>query len=148
MVSWNVCEYVHDRLLSIKPTHLSQVAVFTRLLWWTIHHWFYSFFHFYSGPWSRLWCNDGESQICSNPELQKSLADIEYQVWCWIREEWASIRLFTSYFFVWVCIAASIILNTIVGCRLFRTRNRVQHISNSRSGNSAADNPTVLYLCL
>ncbi|KAH7117322.1 hypothetical protein EDB81DRAFT_915983 [Dactylonectria macrodidyma] len=60
-------------------------------------------------------------------------------VWCWIREDWASIRLFTSYIFVWICIIGSLILNTIVGYRIFYIRNQIRSFSNSLS-LSAIDN--------
>ncbi|KAH6981384.1 hypothetical protein EDB80DRAFT_757262 [Ilyonectria destructans] len=61
-------------------------------------------------------------------------------VWCWIREDWASIRVFTSYIFVWICIIGSLILNTIVGYRIFHTRNQIRNFSNSQSQHSAIDN--------
>ncbi|EWZ99602.1 hypothetical protein FOWG_00036 [Fusarium oxysporum f. sp. lycopersici MN25] len=63
--------------------------------------------------------------------------------WCWIRESWVSIRLFTSYIFVWICIATSIILNTVVGFRLFRARNEARGILNSRIESTVADHQTV-----
>ncbi|KAI1027504.1 hypothetical protein LB503_013447, partial [Fusarium chuoi] len=63
--------------------------------------------------------------------------------WCWIRESWVSIRLFTSYLFVWICIAASIVLNTAVGFRLFRARNNARRILNSRIQTTVTDHQTV-----
>ncbi|KAF5572397.1 hypothetical protein FPANT_13115 [Fusarium pseudoanthophilum] len=63
--------------------------------------------------------------------------------WCWIRESWVSIRLFTSYLFVWICIATSIVLNTAVGFRLFRARNKVRGILNSRIQTTINDHQTV-----
>ncbi|KAF5618862.1 uncharacterized protein FTJAE_12129 [Fusarium tjaetaba] len=63
--------------------------------------------------------------------------------WCWIRESWVSIRLFTSYLFVWICIATSIVLNTAVGFRLFRARNKARGILNSRIQTTVTDPQTV-----
>ncbi|RBR15260.1 hypothetical protein FVER53590_03474 [Fusarium verticillioides] len=63
--------------------------------------------------------------------------------WCWIRESWASIRLFTSYLFVWICIATSIVLNTAVGFRLFRARNEARDILNSRIQTTVTDHQTI-----
>ncbi|KAF5252012.1 hypothetical protein FANTH_2966 [Fusarium anthophilum] len=63
--------------------------------------------------------------------------------WCWIRESWVSIRLFTSYLFVWICIATSIALNTAVGFRLFRARNQARGILNSRIQTTVTDHQTV-----
>lgn len=63
--------------------------------------------------------------------------------WCWIRESWASIRLFTSYLFVWICIATSIVLNTAVGFRLFRARNKARDILNSRIQTTVTDHQTI-----
>ncbi|KAI1034437.1 hypothetical protein LB504_004387 [Fusarium proliferatum] len=63
--------------------------------------------------------------------------------WCWIRESWVSIRLFTSYLFVWICIATSIVLNTAVGFRLFRARNKARGILNSRIQTTVTDHQTV-----
>ncbi|KAM5349774.1 hypothetical protein ACJ41O_006279 [Fusarium nematophilum] len=60
-------------------------------------------------------------------------------VWCWIRDEWADIRVFTSYIFVWACIIASVVLNSIVGYRIFRTRNEIRNFSNSHSQQSGGD---------
>ncbi|KAH7175228.1 hypothetical protein EDB81DRAFT_633207 [Dactylonectria macrodidyma] len=60
-------------------------------------------------------------------------------VWCWIREDWASIRLFTSYIFVWICIIGSLILNTIVSYRIFYIQNQIRSFSNPLS-LSAIDN--------
>ncbi|KAM5357343.1 hypothetical protein ACJZ2D_016366 [Fusarium nematophilum] len=61
-------------------------------------------------------------------------------IWCWIREDWASIRVFTSYIFVWICIIGSLILNTIVGYRIFHARNQIRHFTDSQSQRSAIDN--------
>ncbi|KAH7145409.1 hypothetical protein B0J13DRAFT_607107 [Dactylonectria estremocensis] len=57
-------------------------------------------------------------------------------VWCWIRDDWASVRLFTSYLFVWTCIIGSVVLNTVVGYRIFTTRNKIRNFSSSRSQHS------------
>ncbi|KAM5347574.1 hypothetical protein ACJ41O_007398 [Fusarium nematophilum] len=64
-------------------------------------------------------------------------------IWCWIREDWASIRVFTSYIFVWICIIGSLILNTIVGYRIFHARNQIRHFTDSQSQRSAIDNQVV-----
>ncbi|RKK23600.1 hypothetical protein BFJ66_g16178, partial [Fusarium oxysporum f. sp. cepae] len=52
-------------------------------------------------------------------------------VWCSVSDNWPNVRVFSSYIFVWPCIVGSVVLNFIVGYRIFHSRNRIRHLSNS-----------------
>ncbi|KAM5386621.1 hypothetical protein ACJZ2D_000584 [Fusarium nematophilum] len=52
-------------------------------------------------------------------------------IWCSVSDNWPHVRVFASYIFVWPCILGSVILNIIVGYRIFHSRNRVRNLSSS-----------------
>ncbi|KAH8736597.1 hypothetical protein BGZ61DRAFT_490213 [Ilyonectria robusta] len=60
-------------------------------------------------------------------------------VWCWIRDDWANIRIFTSYIFVSVCILGSAALNIIVGYRIFHSRNQIRHFPHSQIQDTSSN---------
>ena len=57
------------------------------------------------------------------------LIHVWMQTWCWISDEWASMRIYTCYMVVWGCILTSLVIYTGIGMRLFRTRIRLRHMS-------------------
>ncbi|KAJ4153432.1 hypothetical protein LMH87_009918 [Akanthomyces muscarius] len=47
-------------------------------------------------------------------------------LWCWIGPNWSLVRLYAYYIPIWICIFLSIVIYIVVGCRVFRHRNRLR----------------------
>ncbi|UPK95730.1 hypothetical protein LCI18_006665 [Fusarium solani-melongenae] len=59
-------------------------------------------------------------------------------VWCSVSDNWPNVRVFSSYIFVWLCIVGSVVLNIVVGYRIFHSRNQVRNLSNSMDSTKTA----------
>lgn len=66
------------------------------------------------------------------------LADVRWQIWCWVDREWDDIRIYTYYMLIWVCIVGSIILYFMVGYRVFRNRDRLRSFPTTTKSREAA----------
>ncbi|KAG6018309.1 hypothetical protein E4U41_003983, partial [Claviceps citrina] len=55
------------------------------------------------------------------------------EIWCWIDSRWDVLRIYTYYLCVWICITGSILCYLLVGCHVFRSRNRLHSFSLCRS---------------
>ncbi|KAK1759005.1 G coupled receptor like-protein [Echria macrotheca] len=65
--------------------------------------------------------------------------------WCWISNEWNSLRIYTSFMFVWVCITTSLVIYVGVGIHLFRVKHKFQRISSSGSRERGTPEIRVLH---
>ncbi|PHH92790.1 hypothetical protein CDD83_4949 [Cordyceps sp. RAO-2017] len=54
-------------------------------------------------------------------------------IWCWVDVKWDSIRIYTYYMLIWICIVGSFVCYILVGYHVFRTRNQLHSFSASRS---------------
>ncbi|KHN97035.1 G-protein coupled receptor [Metarhizium album ARSEF 1941] len=54
-------------------------------------------------------------------------------IWCWIGGKWTSVRIYTYYLLILICIAGTIISYVLVGYHVFRSRNRLRSFSASKS---------------
>ncbi|KAB5580271.1 G-protein coupled receptor [Coniochaeta sp. 2T2.1] len=52
-------------------------------------------------------------------------------LWCWIADSWNSLRIFTYYLPIWVCILVSTIIYFAVGYQVFHQRNQLRNLSLS-----------------
>lgn len=55
------------------------------------------------------------------------------QIWCWIDPKWDSIRIYTYYMLIWICIVGSMLCYFLVGYHVFRSRNQLHSFSQSRT---------------
>ena len=55
------------------------------------------------------------------------------QIWCWIGGNWDSVRIYTYYLLIWICIVGSILCYLLVGFHVFRSRNRLRSFSITKS---------------
>lgn len=63
------------------------------------------------------------------------------KLWCWIGDSWNSLRIFTYYLPIWVCIMLSAIIYVAVGYHVFHQRNQLRNLtlSNPAKDLSSAD---------
>ncbi|KAK2605839.1 hypothetical protein QQS21_003793 [Conoideocrella luteorostrata] len=54
-------------------------------------------------------------------------------MWCWVNSRWDSIRIYTYYLLIWICIFGSIICYVLVGYHVFHSRNRLHSFSATKS---------------
>ncbi|KAI0102924.1 hypothetical protein GGR51DRAFT_550194 [Nemania sp. FL0031] len=52
-------------------------------------------------------------------------------IWCWIDKGWSSLRIYTYYLPIWVCIALSTFIYAAVGYYVFQQRNQLRNLSLS-----------------
>ncbi|KAL8396810.1 hypothetical protein RB594_003772 [Gaeumannomyces avenae] len=62
-------------------------------------------------------------------------------LWCWINHEWSSLRIYTYYLPIWLCIALSALIYFAVGYQVFHQRNQLRNLtlSNQAKEGSASD---------
>ncbi|OIW34663.1 family A G protein-coupled receptor-like protein [Coniochaeta ligniaria NRRL 30616] len=62
-------------------------------------------------------------------------------LWCWIGDKWNSLRIFTYYIPIWVCILLSTIIYFAVGYQVFHQRNQLRNLtlSNPAKDTSSSD---------
>ncbi|KAL8282871.1 hypothetical protein RB597_010226 [Gaeumannomyces tritici] len=62
-------------------------------------------------------------------------------LWCWINHEWSSLRIYTYYLPIWLCIALSAVIYFAVGYQVFHRRNQLRNLtlSNQAKEGSASD---------
>lgn len=53
------------------------------------------------------------------------------QLWCWIDDNWSSLRIFTYYMPIWVCILLSGVIYFAVGYQVFHQRNQLRNLTLS-----------------
>lgn len=56
------------------------------------------------------------------------------QLWCWIDGEWSTLRIYTYYLFIWICIVTSAIIYVAVGYHVFHQRNQLRNLTLSHQG--------------
>ena len=56
------------------------------------------------------------------------------QLWCWISDEWNSLRIFTYYLPIWLCILLSALIYFAVGYQVFHQRNQLRNLTLSTQG--------------
>lgn len=61
------------------------------------------------------------------------------KLWCWIGDSWNSLRIFTYYIPIWVCIMLSTFIYFAVGYQVFHQRNQLRNLTLS---NVAKDTST------
>jgi len=73
------------------------------------------------------------SSVADNGALKK--------LWCWIGDKWNSLRIFTYYIPIWVCILLSTIIYFAVGYQVFHQRNQLRNLtlSNPAKDTSSSD---------
>ncbi|PHH73796.1 hypothetical protein CDD80_3553 [Ophiocordyceps camponoti-rufipedis] len=54
-------------------------------------------------------------------------------IWCWVDSKWDSIRIFTYYMLIWICIIGSFVCYSLVGYHVFRSRNRLRSFPASKN---------------
>ncbi|KAJ6447073.1 G-protein coupled receptor protein [Purpureocillium lavendulum] len=54
-------------------------------------------------------------------------------IWCWVDPKWDSIRIYTYYMLIWICIAGSMICYFLVGYHVFHSRNQLHSFSMSKN---------------
>ncbi|KJZ77937.1 hypothetical protein HIM_02574 [Hirsutella minnesotensis 3608] len=54
-------------------------------------------------------------------------------IWCWVDAKWDSIRIYTYYMLIWICIIGSFLCYILVGYHVFRSRNRLRSFPASKS---------------
>ncbi|EFW99819.1 g-protein coupled receptor [Grosmannia clavigera kw1407] len=59
-------------------------------------------------------------------------------LWCWIGDEWNSLRIFTYYIPIWVCIFFSAVIYVAVGYYVFHQRNQLRNLSLSNPAKEAS----------
>ncbi|RYO93056.1 hypothetical protein DL766_003244 [Monosporascus sp. MC13-8B] len=59
-------------------------------------------------------------------------------IWCWIDGNWRSLRIFTYYLPIWVCIVLSLCIYVAVGCYVFKQRNQLRNLSLSNPAREPA----------
>ncbi|KAF3016175.1 hypothetical protein E8E14_010146 [Neopestalotiopsis sp. 37M] len=52
-------------------------------------------------------------------------------IWCWIDQRWTSLRIWTYYLPIWVCILLSSSIYLAVGVYVFKKRNQLRNLSLS-----------------
>src|SRR3954466_1311355 len=60
------------------------------------------------------------------------------KLWCWIGDSWNSLRIFTYYLPIWVCIMLSAIIYFAVGYQVFHQRNQLRNLTLSNPGKEAS----------
>ncbi|KAB5515121.1 G-protein coupled receptor [Coniochaeta sp. 2T2.1] len=60
-------------------------------------------------------------------------------MWCWIGDSWNSLRIYTCFLQIWVCILLSTIIYFAVGYHVFHQRNQLRNLTLS---NPARDTST------
>lgn len=53
------------------------------------------------------------------------------QLWCWIDWEWNSLRIYSYYAPIWVCIFLSACIYIAVGYHVFHQRNQLRNLTPS-----------------
>ncbi|KND92938.1 Cyclic AMP receptor-like protein A [Tolypocladium ophioglossoides CBS 100239] len=57
----------------------------------------------------------------------------EATIWCWVDPAWDSVRIYSYYMLIWICIVGSIVCYFLVGYHVFRSRNRLRSFPASKS---------------
>ncbi|PHH59381.1 hypothetical protein CDD81_3340 [Ophiocordyceps australis] len=57
----------------------------------------------------------------------------EATIWCWIDPKWDSIRIYTYYMLIWICIVGSFVCYILVGYHVFRSRNQLRSFPASKN---------------
>ncbi|KAH8905256.1 family A G protein-coupled receptor-like protein [Coniochaeta sp. PMI_546] len=62
-------------------------------------------------------------------------------LWCWISDSWSSLRIFTYYLPIWICILLSTVIYVAVGYQVFHQRNQLRNLtlSNPAKDTSSSD---------
>ncbi|KAM4060347.1 7 transmembrane receptor (secretin family) domain-containing protein [Hirsutella rhossiliensis] len=83
-----------------------------------------------------LICYGGPFVIALTLLLVKSPRGLIYgqaTIWCWVDDRWDSIRIYTYYMLIWICIAGSFVCYLLVGYHVFRSRNQLRSFPASKS---------------
>ncbi|POR35577.1 Cyclic AMP receptor-like protein A [Tolypocladium paradoxum] len=57
----------------------------------------------------------------------------EATIWCWVDPKWDSVRIYSYYMLIWICIVGSIVCYFLVGCHVFRSRNQLRSFPASKN---------------
>ncbi|KAH8676099.1 hypothetical protein BX600DRAFT_546796 [Xylariales sp. PMI_506] len=60
-------------------------------------------------------------------------------IWCWIDQNWSTLRIYTYYLPIWVCILLSSVIYIAVGCYVFKQRNQLRNLSLTNPGKRNSD---------
>lgn len=55
------------------------------------------------------------------------------QIWCWVDDRWDSVRIYTYYMLIWICITGSFVCYLLVGYHVFQSRNRLRSFPATKS---------------
>ena len=58
---------------------------------------------------------------------------LTWQIWCWVDSRWDSIRIYTYYMLIWLCIVGSLLCYMLVGYHVFRSRSQLHSLTVSRT---------------
>ncbi|KAG9244560.1 G-protein-like protein coupled receptor [Calycina marina] len=88
-----------------------------------------------------------KSKIYGNATVfQTVYADQDFanftQLWCWIDNDWAALRIYSYYAPVWICILLALLMYLRVGFEIFQKRSELRAVANSGS-NSFANNSSI-----
>ncbi|KAL1860730.1 hypothetical protein VTK73DRAFT_7201 [Phialemonium thermophilum] len=59
-------------------------------------------------------------------------------LWCWIDDDWNSLRIFTYYMPIWICILLSGVIYFAVGYQVFHQRNQLRNLTLSNPGKDVS----------
>ncbi|KAK3323344.1 hypothetical protein B0T19DRAFT_442841 [Cercophora scortea] len=67
-------------------------------------------------------------------------------IWCWISNDWNSLRIYSYYMLIWICILTSLIIYAGIGIYVFRARNKLRQLPGSGGHvRGTLDNPVLDY---
>ncbi|ROT37164.1 hypothetical protein SODALDRAFT_334239 [Sodiomyces alkalinus F11] len=55
-------------------------------------------------------------------------------LWCWIKQDWSALRIYTYYLPIWICIFLSGVIYFSVGYHVFHHRNQLRNLTFSLYG--------------
>ncbi|KAK3318095.1 hypothetical protein B0H66DRAFT_602697 [Apodospora peruviana] len=52
-------------------------------------------------------------------------------IWCWISDDWNTLRIYSYYMLIWICILTSLLIYAGIGIYVFKARNKLRQLSGS-----------------
>lgn len=65
---------------------------------------------------------------------QRLITVLSRQLWCWIKQDWSALRIYTYYLPIWICIFVSGVIYFSVGYHVFHHRNQLRNLTFSLYG--------------
>jgi len=83
----------------------------------------------------KMYGNATVRTICSESFSALLITFVYLQLWCWIDNEWAAIRIYSYYAPIWLAILAALIIYVRVGVEIFQKRSQLRAISGPGDGD-------------